>query len=92
MKKRVLLVDDEPGVRTSLKMVLEPIYDVICAANAEEALEGFRKESPNLVLLDVVLPGTDGIAILQTIREEDADIPVIMLTATKTVKTAVDAM
>jgi DNA-binding NtrC family response regulator len=92
MKKRVLLVDDESGVRTSLKMVLDPTYDVICAANAEEALAAFREESPNLVLLDVVLPGTDGIAILQTIREEDADIPVIMLTATKTVKTAVDAM
>jgi DNA-binding NtrC family response regulator len=92
MKKRVLLVDDEQGVRTSLKMVLEPSYEVICAGEAEEALDLFRKECPNLVLLDVILPGMDGMAILQTIREEDPDIPVIMLTATKTVKTAVDAM
>ena len=92
MKKRVLLVDDEPGIRTSLTMVLEPTYDVICAVDADQALEVFRKDRPELVLLDVILPGMDGMAVLQIMREEDPDIPVIMLTATKTLKTAVDAM
>ena len=92
MKQRVLLVDDEANVRSSLKAVLEPTYDVICASDANQALTRFRRESPNLVLLDVVLPGMDGLALLKTMRSEDASIPVIMLTATKTVKTAVDSM
>ena len=92
MKKRVLLVDDEPGIRATLKAVLEPMYEVTCASDARSALDLFRQEAPNLVILDVILPGTDGLTVLQTIRSEDQGIPVIMLTGTKTVKTAVDAM
>ncbi|WP_447598513.1 sigma-54-dependent transcriptional regulator [Nitrospira sp. Nam80] len=92
MKKRVLLVDDEPRVRASLKLVLEPVYDVLEAADAQEGLEFFKRESPDLVLLDVILPGTDGLAVLQNMRTEEPNTPVIMLTGTKSVKTAVDAM
>ena len=91
-KKRVLLIDDEAGVRTSLKMVLEPLYDILQAGDGHEGLDVFRKEEPDLVLLDVVLPGTDGLAVLQTLRMERKVTPVIMLTGTKSVKTAVDAM
>jgi DNA-binding NtrC family response regulator len=91
-KKRVLLIDDEPRVRASLKMVLEPSYEISQAADAEEGLDLFRKEGPDLVLLDVILPGTDGLAILETLRSESKLTPVIMLTGTKSVKTAVDAM
>ena len=92
MKKRVLLIDDEARVRTSLKMVLEPNYEILQAADAQEGLETFRKEGPDLVLLDVILPGTDGLAVLETLRTESRMTPVIMLTGTKSVKTAVDAM
>ncbi len=92
MKKRVLLVDDEPGIRATLKAVLEPTYEVTCAADARSGLDLFRQEAPNLVILDVILPGTDGLSVLQTIRSEDQSMPVNMLTGTKTVKTAVDAM
>lgn len=92
MKKRVLLIDDEVRVRTSLKMVLEPNYEIFQAADAQEGLDTFRKEGPDLVLLDVILPGTDGLAVLQTLRSESRMTPVIMLTGTKSVKTAVDAM
>jgi DNA-binding NtrC family response regulator len=91
-KKRVLLIDDEARVRASLKMVLEPSYEISQAADAEEGLDLFRKEGPDLVLLDVILPGTDGLAILETLRSESKLTPVIMLTGTKSVKTAVDAM
>lgn len=91
-KKRVLLIDDEARVRTSLKMVLEPAYEILQAADAQEGLDVFRKEGPDLVLLDVILPGTDGLAVLQTLRSESKMVPVIMLTGTKLVKTAVDAM
>ncbi|MGD9727446.1 MAG: sigma-54-dependent transcriptional regulator [Nitrospiraceae bacterium] len=92
MKKRVLLVDDEPRVRASLKLVLEPVYDILEAADAQEGLELFKRESPDLVLLDVILPGTDGLTVLQTMRANGPNTPVIMLTGTKSVKTAVDAM
>jgi DNA-binding NtrC family response regulator len=92
MKKRVLLVDDEPGIRASLKVILEPTYEVVCAAEAQEGLDMFRRGSPDLVLLDLILPGADGLALLETMRAEDRSIPVIMLTAMKTVKSAVDAM
>jgi DNA-binding NtrC family response regulator len=92
VKKRVLLIDDEPRIRASLKMVLESTYEVFQAGDAQEGLELFHKEAPHLVLLDVILPGTDGLAILQTLRTEDRATPVIMLTGTKSVKTAVDAM
>jgi len=92
MKKRILLVDDEPGIRASLKVVLEPTYEVVSASDAKGGLELFRRESPNLTLLDVMLPGTDGLALLQAMRAEDRSVPAIMLTATKTLKTAVDAM
>jgi len=92
MKKRILLVDDEAGIRASLKLVLEPAYDTLSASTAQEGLDLLRRESPHLVLLDVIMPGMDGLTLLKTIREEEARVPVIMLTGTKTVKTAVEAM
>ncbi|MCS6290337.1 MAG: sigma-54-dependent Fis family transcriptional regulator [Nitrospira sp.] len=92
MKKRILLVDDEPRVRASLKTVLEPTYEILEAADAAEGLKSFKHDAPDLVLLDVILPGTDGLAALQTMRTENRVVPVIMLTGTKSVKTAVDAM
>ena len=92
MKKRVLLVDDEPRVRASLRTVLEPTYEILEAADAAEGLKSFKHDAPDLVLLDVILPGTDGLAALQTMRTENRAVPVIMLTGTKSVKTAVDAM
>jgi DNA-binding NtrC family response regulator len=92
MKKRILVVDDEPAVVTSLKMTLEPTHEVLCASTAQEAIDRFRQELPNLVLLDLILPGADGLKVLELMRSEDPSVPVIMLTAIKTVKTAVDAM
>ncbi len=92
VRKRVLLIDDDPRVRASLKMVLEPIYDILQAGDGQEGLDVFRKDEPDLILLDVILPGTDGLAMLQTLRMESKMTPVIMLTGTKSVKTAVDAM
>lgn len=91
-KKRLLLIDDEPRVRASLKMVLEPLYDIAQASDGPEGLDIFRKEGPDLVLLDIVLPGTDGLAVLQMLRTERKSTPVVMLTGTKSVKSAVDAM
>ena len=90
--KKLLIVDDELGTRESLRMIFDKEYDIITAATGEDALgiiEGLR---PNLVLLDIIMPGMDGLAVLERINEIDKDIIVIMITATKTVKTAVHAM
>jgi len=92
MKKRILLVDDEAGVRASLKVVLEPTYQTIPAGSVREALDVFRQESPHIVMLDIMMPGEDGLSFLDAIRDEQPRIPVIMLSALNTVKMAVEAM
>ena len=71
VRKRILLIDDDPRVRASLKMVLEPIYDILQASDGHEGLDVFRKDEPDLILLDVILPGTDGLAVLQTLRRRN---------------------
>ncbi len=91
-KRKVLIVDDEPGVRESLRMVLKEQYDAVMASSGEEALETLAQVRPDLVLLDVLMPGIDGLVVLERIKEQDPRVPVLMLTATKTVKTAVTAM
>ena len=91
-KRRVLIVDDEPGVRESLRMVLKEQYEAVLASSGEEALDMLPQVQPDLVLLDVLMPGIDGLVVLERIKEQDQRVPVLMLTATKTVKTAVTAM
>ncbi len=90
--KRILIVDDEFSVRESLKLILQDQYKILMVDNAKEALVLFERENPHLVLLDIILPEMDGITVLKRIREMDATVPVIMLTATRMVKTAVEAM
>jgi two-component system, NtrC family, response regulator AtoC len=91
-KRRVLIVDDEPGVRESLRMVLKTDYETVAVGSAPEALETLRTTPIDVVLLDVVMPGVDGMQLLEELRGRYASLPVIMLTATKTIKTAVQAM
>jgi DNA-binding NtrC family response regulator len=90
--RRVLIVDDEPGVRESLRMVLKDGYETTAAASGKEALDVLQASPFDVVLLDIVMPGMDGLQLLEEIRGRRSSIPVVMLTATKTVKTAVGAM
>ena len=92
-KRKVLIVDDDAGVRESLRMVLKEQYEPIVSSSGEEALASIGELRPNVVLLDVLMPGMDGLAVLERLRaEHNGSVPVVMLTATKTVKTAVTAM
>jgi DNA-binding NtrC family response regulator len=91
-KPIVLVVDDEAGVRESVRMVLKDDYDAIAVESGEKALEELADKSVSLVFLDILMPGMDGLEVLEQIRARDAHLPVVMLTATKTVKTAVTAM
>lgn len=90
--KSILIVDDEVGTRESLKMILKKDYEIFLAKNAEEAFLNIQEQSPDVVLLDIILPDIDGIKVLERIKREYPHIIVIMITATKTVKTAVEAM
>ncbi len=79
--EKILVVDDEISIRQILETRLSIRgYEVILAANGEEALFLFKKEQPNLVILDVMLPKMDGYEVCSEIRK-DSQIPIIMLTA-----------
>jgi DNA-binding NtrC family response regulator len=90
--RSVLIVDDEVGVRESLKMILKKDYDVFLAKDAEEAFIQIKEHSPDVILLDIILPDLDGLKVLERIKQNEPDIVVIMITATNTAKTAVEAM
>ena len=80
-KQRILLVDDDPNISHLVRLYLEKEgFAVTEAARGDTALESFRKELPALVLLDVMLPGLDGLQVLREIRQS-SKVPVIMLTA-----------
>jgi two-component system response regulator (stage 0 sporulation protein F) len=80
--RTVLVVDDEESIRFLYREELEEEgYTVITAADGEEALRKVRSDKPDLITLDIRMPGMDGIEVLQRIREMDKEIPVIMSTA-----------
>ena len=81
MAKRILLVDDEPLILKGLRFTLEQEgYEILTAADGEEALQVFFEQPVDLVLLDVMLPKLDGIQVCQRIRES-SNVPILMLTA-----------
>jgi len=80
-KQRILLVDDDPNISHLVRLYLEKEgYEVTEADRGDTALESFAKNPPALVLLDVMLPGLDGLQVLREIRQSSKT-PVIMLTA-----------
>ncbi|MDD4178866.1 MAG: sigma-54 dependent transcriptional regulator [Candidatus Margulisbacteria bacterium] len=92
VKPKILIVDDEKGLRDSMQLLLEERYDVSVAASGEEALQIVKKEPIDLVLLDIRLPEIDGIEVLRLIKGIDDTIEVIMVTAVITVGRAVEAI
>ncbi|QHG20752.1 response regulator transcription factor RpaB [Nostoc sp. ATCC 53789] len=80
-KGTILVVDDEASIRRILQTRLEMIgYSVVTASDGEEALSAFRKETPDLIVLDVMMPKLDGYGVCQELRKQ-SDVPIIMLTA-----------
>src|SRR5258705_9708155 len=88
----ILVVDDDPGVRESFRLILEDPYHVVGVPDGPSALEAVRASPVDLVLLDIRLPGMDGIEVLERIKAIDERVEVILVTAVKTVRTAVAAM
>jgi DNA-binding NtrC family response regulator len=90
--KTVLIVDDEPASRYALRRALENRYQIAEADSAAAARSALTAEKPDLLLLDVVLPGEDGLSFLKWLRGQGHDLPVLMVSALDTAKTAVEAL
>jgi len=90
--KTILIIDDEPAARYGLRRALEAKYRIAEADSAEAARAALNTEQPDLVLLDVVLPGEDGLTLLRWIRAQGSAVPVLMVSALDTAKTAVEAL
>jgi two-component system, NtrC family, nitrogen regulation response regulator NtrX len=91
-KSRILVVDDEVAIRDSLKMTLEyEGYEFLGAATGQEGLALIEREGPDLVLLDVKMPGMDGLEVLDRIRALNDALPVVVVSGHGTISTAVEA-
>ncbi|MCM8804306.1 MAG: sigma-54 dependent transcriptional regulator [Candidatus Omnitrophica bacterium] len=93
MKEKILLVDDEELIRITLKDILEKEgYEVLVAEDGKNGFQKFQEEKPILVLLDIKMPGLDGISLLQKIKNTCPETIVIMITGYGTIPGAVQAM
>ncbi|MCD4654219.1 sigma-54 dependent transcriptional regulator, partial [bacterium] len=91
-KKTILIVDDENGIRRSLRMILEYAeYSVLEAENGPTAIAIARKHRPDLVLLDIKMPGMDGLEVLDNLMQDYPELPVIILSGHGNIDTAVKA-
>ena len=80
--RTVLVVDDEPSIVTLLKFNLEQAgYNVLTAEDGRKGLDTALKEKPDLIVLDLMLPGMDGMDVCKTLRQEKVNTPILMLTA-----------
>jgi two-component system, OmpR family, response regulator MprA len=90
---RILVVDDEPAVRVALSRILTGAgFEVLTAADGPQALDQVASEEPDAVVLDVLMPGMDGLEVCRKLREIDGDIPVLMLTARDAVEDRVTGL
>ncbi len=80
--KKILLVDDDESIQLLYREELqEDGYDVVSATNGDEALAHFKRQKPDLVILDIQMPGLNGIEVLRQMKSIDAEIPVILSSA-----------
>jgi DNA-binding NtrC family response regulator len=90
--KTILIVDDEPAARYGLRRALEGRYRILEADSAAAARSTMASDPPDLLVLDVVMHGEDGLAFLKWLREEGQELPVLMVSALDTAKSAVEAL
>ena len=92
MKSRILVVDDEPAIRDTMRMILEyDGYEVIVAGSGQEGLAVAEREYPDLVFLDIKMPGLDGLEVLSRLRGTNETLPVVIISAHGTAATALEA-
>jgi DNA-binding NtrC family response regulator len=92
-KANILIVDDEASIRRALqKFLVELGYGVFAAVNGEEALKVNEEESIDLALIDLVMPGIDGVELIKKLKQKNLGIVCIVMTAFGTITSAVEAM
>jgi DNA-binding NtrC family response regulator len=91
-KKTLLLIEDDDLFRKSLLNFLSDQYEVLQELSAEDSLQRLQKQQPDVVLLDITLPGMDGRVLLKKIREAWPELPVIMLSAIDRIPTVVECI
>ncbi len=89
---KIFIVDDEKTIRDGISMVLKETYRVFSFSDAEGALKGLRTDAPDLVLLDIGLPGMNGIEAFRQMKDLCPNILIIMITAFEDIKTVISAM
>jgi DNA-binding response OmpR family regulator len=92
-QKRILIVEDEGHLAEGLKLNLSlQGYDVMITADGVSALEQWKKWRPDLIVLDIMLPGIDGLSVLQSVRLEDERVPILILTAKSNIEDKVASL
>jgi two-component system nitrogen regulation response regulator NtrX len=92
MNARILVIDDEAAIRDAMRMILEyEGYECVLAASGPDGLAAIEREMPDLVFLDVRMPGMDGLEVLDRIRVVSDTLPVVIVSGHGTVATAVEA-
>jgi DNA-binding NtrC family response regulator len=91
-KRSILIVDDELGVRESLRMILKSYYDIYTAPDGEAALNIIKERKIHLITLDLNMPKLSGIETLREIRKIDREVPVIIITGYGTQKDEEEAL
>jgi signal transduction histidine kinase len=91
-KPNILIVDDEMGPRESLKMILNPYYNVYTADRGAQAIEMLKQVPVDLVTLDLKMPGFSGINVLEKVKQHDADIEAIIITGYGSLDTAIEGL
>ena len=92
MKKRILICDDEEGIRESLKLILEKDYDLEFAQNGDEAIEKMRRSPADMTILDIKMPKKDGLETLKELKKVNPSSKVIIATGYKSVDIAQEAL
>ncbi|MGM0438805.1 MAG: response regulator [Bacillota bacterium] len=91
-KKNILIIDDEKNIRFTLEKSLEKDYNIVTAVNGEDGIKKFGEQDFDVVLLDMKLPGIDGIETLKQIKEKDKTANIIIITGFGSVDSAVETM
>ena len=92
MSARILVIDDEAAIRETMRMILEyEGHDVVLAGSGQEGLQAAQAESPDLVFLDIKMPGMDGLEVLTKLRGISDTLPVVIVSAHGTAATALEA-
>lgn len=90
--KKILIIDDDDNIRGLLSNILNKDYELTSANDAKSGFAMYKQIEPDVILLDIMLPDSTGIELLQKFREKDKKVKIIMITAYETIKSVIEIM